>query len=326
MARRKDIAGLAALGALGMMLSRKGEDGATSSPMLSDDQYNPDVKAVDRNENYGNEGMRTGNRGTVPIGRPSAPARKRLTGDDQYNPDVQQGRIAGQGGPRGTRYNEPRMGSAGQKGPGFGEEAAYRQQQYEAAQAQANTPQGRAERQSKAESQALGQIRPEEYVIGAPMSSVKAVANMARGLANRRGAEKMAEYSQPAIGYAERKLLEGGGSRALLEGPPKRLTGPSAQTASRSGEVAESGREAVTNPMAWAGGPKSMRDIQAVEDAARVRKGMSEMDTTGGAIGYKRGGMVKKSAKAMPSKPVKMSASSRGDGIAMRGKTRGMMR
>ena len=329
MARRKDIAGLAALGALGMMLSNKGgSDGEKSAPMLSDDQYNPDVKYAGLMEQK-EPGWDTPS-GAAPSrssGKPSGlstPRSKRLTGDDQYNPDVRQGRVAGQGGPRGTRYNEAGMGSAGQKGPGFGEEAAYRQQQYEAAQAQANTPKGRAERQAKAESQALGQVRPEEYVIGAPMSSVKAVANMARGLAKSRGGEKLAEYSQPAIGYAERKLLTGGGDRALLEAPPRRLTGPSAQTASRSGEVADSGREAVTNPMAWTGGPKSMREIQAMEDAARARRGMSEMDTTGGAIGYKRGGMTKKSA--MSSKPAKMTASSRGDGIAMRGKTRGMMR
>jgi hypothetical protein len=328
MARRKDIAGLAALGALGMMLSgdSKGKsqpEGKTPEASPSMDlgkasDYGDFAEIASRNENYGNEGTRTGSNGTVPIDRKRRPSRPSSASSSARSKSTS------------SRSDSSRAsvgtGSAGQKGPGFGEEAAYRQQQYEAAQAQANTPQGRAERQSKAESQALGQIRPEEYVIGAPMSSVKAVANMARGLANRRGAEKMAEYSQPAIGYAERKLLEGGGSRALLEGPPKRLTGPSAQTASRSGEVAESGREAVTNPMAWAGGPKSMRDIQAAEDAARVRKGMFEMDTTGGAIGYKRGGMVKKSAKAMPSKPVKMSASSRGDGIAMRGKTRGMMR
>jgi hypothetical protein len=52
---------------------------------------------------------------------------------------------------------------------------------------------------------------------------------------------------------------------------------------------------------------------------------LDEADTTGGAIGYKKGGMTKKAA------PVKKfakggsvsSASSRGDGIAIRGKTKG---
>jgi hypothetical protein len=81
----------------------------------------------------------------------------------------------------------------------------------------------------------------------------------------------------------------------LLEAPTKRLTGPAAKEAD---EVAEKGREAVTNPMAWLAGPKGMKDD------------------------FKRGGKVKKMASGGKAK---VSASSRGDGIAMRGKTRGKL-
>lgn len=306
MARKKDIAGLAALGALGMMLKGKGEDAGPA--------YNRDTDTgVDAQPSFtkpsGSDSRDYGvdySEAPQSSSTPARPAKKPVASANK-------------------RVAKPTSNPSTRSDPDA-PDATSRQRQYEEAQAQANTPQAREERKAKAESQALGQIRPEEYVIGGPAGALKTVANMARGLAGRRGVEKAAEYSQPAIGYAERKLLGSNGERALLEGPAKRLTGPSAQKAPRSGEVAEGGREAVTNPMAWSGGPKSMREIQAMEDAARVRKGMSEMDTTGGAIGYKRGGMVKKPAKAMSNKPAKMSASSRGDGIAMRGKTRGMMR
>ena len=93
------------------------------------------------------------------------------------------------------------------------------------------------------------------------------------------------------------------------------LAGRGAKTASKVAEVAEKGREAVTNPVAWTGGPKAMKTIQKVEDvarkaatrSARIKKPLSEFDTTGGATGYKKGGSI----------------SSRGDGIARKGHTKG---
>jgi hypothetical protein len=83
--------------------------------------------------------------------------------------------------------------------------------------------------------------------------------------------------------------------------------------AAKAAPIAEKGREAVTNPTAWMAGPKGMKAIQKTEDAARrVRKQLPDSATNGGAIGYKKGGTVS-------------SASSRGDGIAIRGKTKGTM-
>jgi FKBP-type peptidyl-prolyl cis-trans isomerase len=68
--------------------------------------------------------------------------------------------------------------------------------------------------------------------------------------------------------------------------------------AEEAARAAASAREAKTlNPMAWMAGPKGMKE------------------------NFKQGGQVKKMASGG-----KVSASSRGDGIAMRGKTRGMMR
>jgi hypothetical protein len=50
----------------------------------------------------------------------------------------------------------------------------------------------------------------------------------------------------------------------------------------------------------------------------KPKKGLDESDTTGGAIGYKRGGKMKKYASG----GMVSSASKRADGIATKGKTR----
>jgi hypothetical protein len=125
--------------------------------------------------------------------------------------------------------------------------------------------------------------------------------------------------------------------------------------------VAMPGRkEAVTNPMAWAGGPRAMEKIAQVEGraaqaetkaaAAAARKKAAQakkdakdpvMSARPGAdkakaqskykyetdeampssFGYKKGGAIKKFAKGGSVS----SASSRADGIAIRGKTKGTM-
>lgn len=99
MARKKDLAGLAALGALGYALSR----GKGDTPM-ADDQYNPDVRAVERNEDYGNEGNRPVRAPTRSLS--AAPARtpsvsSRVSVDDET------------GMSRGTRARDPRDMEAG---------------------------------------------------------------------------------------------------------------------------------------------------------------------------------------------------------------------
>lgn len=59
--------------------------------------------------------------------------------------------------------------------------------------------------------------------------------------------------------------------------------------------VPSKGREEVTNPMMWAAGPKNAGKFK--EGAKRVpkkaKKALDESDTTGGAVGYKKGGNVR---------------------------------
>ena len=86
----------------------------------------------------------------------------------------------------------------------------------------------------------------------------------------------------------------------------KAAKAPMEMVAKKASEIAAKGREEVTNPLMWMAGPKKASKFK------EPKKGMSEADTSGGAIGYKRGGGVS-------------SASSRADGIAQRGRTKGRM-
>jgi hypothetical protein len=86
----------------------------------------------------------------------------------------------------------------------------------------------------------------------------------------------------------------------------KAAKAPMEMVAKKASEIAAKGREEVTNPLMWMAGPKKASKFK------EPKKGLSEADTSGGAIGYKRGGGVS-------------SASSRADGIAQRGKTKGRM-
>lgn len=163
-------------------------------------------------------------------------------------------------------------------------------------------------------------VYPESYLI-AP--GAKTMSTLAKGLANR-PTQKIPEYVQPTLSYAERQLLEGPAKRAsqqLLEAPTKRLTGPSkadllardraARAAARQDEMLkENARRYGLNPEApgYEGAARAVRD-RLGDDAFTLKK---------------RGGAVK--AKKMASGGMtRSSASKRADGIAQKGKTRGKM-
>jgi len=135
-------------------------------------------------------------------------------------------------------------------------------------------------------------VYPEQFLI-AP--GVKGMSTLAKGLANRT-AQKIPEYTQPTLSYAERQLLEG---------PAKRLTGPSkADLLARDRAARAAAREA--------------------ERQQFNKRGVDRFIESTFEGGMKRGGAVK--AKKMASGGMtRSSASKRADGIATKGKTRGKM-
>jgi hypothetical protein len=266
---RKDLAGLAALGALGYMLSR-------------------DSKPTEVENRTGSSTASTG----------MGEATQLLTPDNSSGKDY--GGSSGTGdyapGPSSMMRPEPvskprprprPMAAAPVAAPPAVVSDA--QRQYDEANARARTPEGRAERARMESSQALEAVRPEEAMIGG--GGLKTVAAMARGLANRRGAEKLAEYSVPRIGTEPLKI----GTE------PLKMTGPSkAELVARDRAARTAGREA-----------------ERKEFNQRGRDRFVESTFEGG---MKRGGKVKKMASGGMARS---SASSRADGIASRGKTRG---
>lgn len=289
MASRKDLAGLAALGALGYMLSR-------DKPTQVQDRFGPGAgvpysgdseaetfsnQLLDAtggfNKLRGGTGATQISSGEGGIGASRVPPRPRPT----------------------TRPVTPMTGtgSGGGRGPAFGEAEAYRQRQFEEANARANSPEGRAERARMEQAQALEAVRPEEAMIGG--GGLKTVAAMARGLAGRRGAEKLAEYSVPRIGTETVPRI---GTEPLKIGTePLKMTGPSkAELVARDRAARAAAREA-----------------ERKEFNQRGRDRFVESTFEGG---MKRGGKVKKMASGGMARS---SASKRGDGIASKGKTKG---
>lgn len=128
-----------------------------------------------------------------------------------------------------------------------------------------------------------------EIMAGAP--GLKTVAAAAKGLANRApaAAEKLREYIQPALSAPTKRLTGPAAKEAATDGSPKLLTGP------KGAEVSAKGREEVTNPMMWAAGPKNAGKFKEGPAKApkKPKKALDESDTSGGAVGYKKGGNVR---------------------------------
>lgn len=128
-----------------------------------------------------------------------------------------------------------------------------------------------------------------EIMAGAP--GLKAISAAAKGLANRAPAvaAKAKDYVQPALSAPTKRLTGPAAKEAATDTSPKLLTGP------KGAEVSSKGREEVTNPLMWAAGPKNAGKFKEGPAKApkKPKKALDESDTTGGAVGYKKGGNVR---------------------------------
>jgi hypothetical protein len=313
MASGQDIAGIAALAGLGYMLAnrkkKEAEDTSSKADIASmkkdassaGDESAEDTQKLPIRPGQERSGMMMPTRpgqqrsGAVPAPVPSGGPGRRPSG-----PGPGAGR-GGQGGPNvPTTAAMPPVGGGrgGQGGPQAGDAGAYRQQQYEAAKAAAATPEGQAERKKQAESEAIENVYPEQ-MIGMP--GIKAVAGAAKALANRGAA------AAPAAAQGARNAAQQAMDRATAAEMAARTT---------KGTVPRPASQAPTTEFNFK---------QAVDAQNRVKnqpgyKQMLENEMRDADLPYKRGGKVKAFASGGS---VKSSASSRGDGIASRGKTRG---
>jgi hypothetical protein len=155
------------------------------------------------------------------------------------------------------------------------------------------------------ESQALERVYPEQYL---GMPGIKGIAAAAKNLANR-GAKEAPPMVSAARGALDRAM-------SAERASPK--TGDMAQF-SEALKAAKNAPRPVSKPTAsqaaFAKGPKGSLGRQSAKEREAVLRA-DTMDEFGGAM--KRGGSVKRYASGG-------AISSRADGIAQRGKTRGKM-
>lgn len=289
---------LAALAALGYMASKGfgGNKGSTESPASSPqstpseptgveggDQYMGDVTGVEGGDQFiPQKTVRNASAASKPVAKTQGNARDREAGMGRGSrPSDARDREAGMS--RGTQYGSSAYATpsyTGQGGSGRGGQGGPSASQL--AIADTFKPPSSEQTQAGLET-AMG---------GGP--SLKAMNAMAKSLA---GASKPAKTA--AMQAFERAQM------ADRMTPVRSSAAPAAQQA---------GREAVTNPLEWAMGPKN---------SSMTRKALTEADPNGGAIGYRKGGAVKKMAKGGLTSNPTSSASRRGDGIASKGKTRG---
>ena len=142
MARGKDLAGLAALGALGYMLRDK----------------TPDMRGGAEDERPASTGMSEATRLLTPDSSGKDFGGSSGTGDYAPGPSSMMRReptartsstlrpAATASTASGSSRTKPMTGSGGGRGPAAGEAEAYRQRQFEEADARARTPEGQANR------------------------------------------------------------------------------------------------------------------------------------------------------------------------------------
>lgn len=311
MARARDLAGLAALGALGYMLRDKGKetagpqttgvdpDAAMGNPTinaLNDREFGDPVDQTEAMADIGPSGLDAGSFGY------GGPAPARSAARAAAAPARAPARPA-------ARPSAGMNNSAGGRGPGFGEVEAYRQQQYEAAQRQAATPAARAARQAAIEGQAAENMTGDFIPMG---RLAKAAGSAGTALAKFAGPK--------ALGMSERKALEMSRAqepaRALANNPTRQITGPSkADLVARDRAARAAARERGMLEENAARYNLDPSDPAFAAQAAAVRSSLGGKDFTL----RKKGGKVK--TKKMASGGMS-SASKRADGIATRGKTK----
>jgi hypothetical protein len=145
------------------------------------------------------------------------------------------------------------------------------------------------------ESQALEGVHPEQYFM--PGVGLKTVANVAKALANRGGANTLRKVSQEALPAPTRQIAYDKAG-AMARQRAARAEGRNAEM------LSENARRSGVTP--GSAGAESLRKNLGGDDFS---------------LGMKRGGAAKK----MASGGSVSSASSRADGIATKGKTRGKM-
>lgn len=311
MARAKDLAGLAALGALGYMLTRgKGED---SNPTRGAGYQSTET----REKSAGDKAVADTNSSVLTALQ--KPRNIREEGIAAAN-DVRAPAMAGRLSPAAVVDNTTNIAMPSQRQPqqplrdreagasrGTISKAVRQQQLSTRKLAPSRDLASQMRRPPSAESEAIEAVYPEQYMT--PGGGFKTVATAARNLANR-GAVSAAERTAPAL-----KEIGMDARAARLGAPTKQLTGPSKAelvARDRAARAAARQEQMLQENAANYGLNPNAPGYQGAAGAVRSKLGGDEFTI------MKKGGKVKKMASGGATR----SASARADGAAQRGKTK----
>ena len=343
MARRKDLAGIAALAGLGMLLANRSKKSSMAERQTAADKM-ADAEVKSMNDESGMDPEEAANKRTermlIPNQRGAAgtsetmyPSAKPSATTTTTTPALKP--MAERYQPAAARLN-PNFSNEGRQKP-VGQTSRYQPKADRPNQNFSNEGrQGPVGQTSVSANQIPGQSakaptggeRVDSSETERNINAALTVAGVGGAGATAYKAKKMYDASQKAKAAAE----AAGKGRDAVTNPLSWMAGPK-NAGKFSGEVPAAGRESVTNPMSWMGGPKNADKFKEAAPSAMDRakaaaekfadrfrkKPLDEADTTGGAIGYKRGGKV----RGYASGGSVGSASRRADGIATKGKTRG---
>ena len=335
MASAKDLAGIAALAGLGYYLvnrnKKKDEDSSTSvssaatkaaAKAASDEDGRKPTAAEEKDMDAAAIYAEDSANAPPKVKPPYRPGQQ-TSGKSTVNTTVPSGPESSPSGPMKmptrpesspsgpmkmpTRPGQERYGSAGGRGPTAKEIAAYRQQAIKpsslaatkAYMAQKRYKDSQAPTSKEMERDAIEPVYPEQYI---GMPGIKTVASAAKTLANRG-----ATAARPAM-QAGRNSAQQAMDRAMDAEMAARTT---------KGTVP---RPASPPPTTDFGFKQALEAQKNVKNQPGYKQ-MTENEMRDADLPYKRGGRV----KAFASGGSVSSASSRGDGIASRGKTRGKM-
>jgi hypothetical protein len=324
MARNRDLAGLAALAALGMTMANRGSKGGVKADR---DVYDrEDARMPDAMPAAEEDPMEAANKRTertlMPNQRGDAGTSETVfpsTRPGGNRPAAAPAKPATNAVPRLIDRTPPvGTGSGGGRGPTAEELAAYKppsSSKYpDIRGSAANSLAAENRRKIREGSEGLEGVYPEQMIGSGAGVGLKTLHGIAKNLAGRTAAKEAPAAASPFL-----KELPYSGTKQLPNAPTKQITGPSKgelmardraeRAAGRNEEMArENARRYGLNP-----------DDMSATTSSLLRKNMGGDDFS---LPLKKGGKVKAKGYAMGG-AIKSSASSRGDGIATKGKTRG---
>jgi hypothetical protein len=321
---RKDLAGIAALAGLGMLMAQRGKKGVKADRDVSDRE---DSRAVDtgrdlEDDMYSDTGPKKG-RGAAGTSETMAPEKFGAPGSSMTVSPSKPGAAAAAAAarpaaspaisavPKLIDRTPPQGGSGGGRGPTAEELAAYKppvSSKYPDIRGSvADSERANLRKNIREGSQAVEGVYPEQ-AIGGP--GLRTAQSIAKGMASRFGGKEAAAGASPFL-----KELPYSGTKQLPNAPTKQITGPSKgdlvardRAARASGRNEEMLRE---NARRYGLDPDNMNPAAA----QAIRKGLGGDEFS---LPLKKGGKVKGYANGGSVG----SASRRADGIATKGKTK----